>query len=55
MTQKITERSMLRILLHGYIWSEVIQNWSRVKDMIAEYWKQNFNWAGLMQLLSSDQ
>ena len=46
MTWRAMERSMLEILLHEHIRSKVIGEWSRVKDMIMDYWKQKFHWAG---------
>ena len=46
MTYRAMERSMQRITLCDQIWSYEIREWSRVKDLIVKYRKQNFRRAG---------
>ena len=42
------KRFMLRILLHEPIWNKVIQDQSRMIDLIIEYQKQKLNWTRLI-------
>ena len=44
--QRVTERSVLGILLPKNIWSKVIEEQSRGKDMTTEYCEQEFYSAG---------
>ena len=53
--QRAIERSMLEILLREHIQIEVIQKWSRVKDMITEYQKQKFHWAGHVTMFTDNR
>ena len=47
------KRSMLGILLHEHIQSEVIQAWSGVKDVIVQFWKEKFPWSNKLQGLET--
>ena len=46
---------ILRISLHEHIWSQIIREWSGMKNVIAECQKQKFCWAGQIARITDNR